>query len=110
MRSDLMQEEISKIIQMVEAGKISSEDASELINALQEEEADHATSTTDKGGMAKSVKIRVRADGKDNVNLSIPIQLVKWTRKTGQGVASSTPEAKAVADDTGMDVELHARE
>ena len=103
-----MQEEISKIIQMVEAGKISSEDASELINALKEEETDHATSTNDKGFMAKSVKFRIRSEGKDNVNISIPIGFVKWILKTGHGIASSIPEAKAYADDIDMDVVMHA--
>lgn len=100
-----MQEEIAKIINMVEEGKISSEEASELISALKE---DDVTSTPDKAYMGKKVKIRIRSEGKEKVRVNIPIRFVKWILKTGHGIASSIPEAKAYADDIDMDVVMHA--
>src|SRR5690625_3254986 len=91
-----MQEEIAKIITMVEEGKVSSEEAGELINALKEDE--HAG---DKGKsyMGKKLKIRISSEEKEKVRVNIPIRLVKWVLKTGHGIASSIPEAKAYADD-----------
>lgn len=100
-----MQEEITKIIRMVEDGKVSSEEASELISALKE---DRTTSTPSDGYMGKSVKIRIRSDNKDIVRVNIPIRFVKWILKTGHGIASSIPEAKAYANDIDMDVVMHA--
>src|SRR5699024_3920154 len=104
-RSDHMQEEIAKIIKMVEEGKVSAEEASELINALKEEEV---TSAPDKGYMGKKVKIRIHSEDKEKVRVNIPIRFVKWILKTGHGIASSIPEARAYADDIDMDVLMHA--
>ena len=100
-----MQEEIAKIITMVEEGKVSSEEAGELINALKEDE--HAG---DKGKsyMGKKLKIRISSEEKEKVRVNIPIRLVKWVLKTGHGIASSIPEAKAYADDIDMDIVMQA--
>ena len=100
-----MQEEIAKIITMVEEGKVSSEEASELINALKEDE--HAEDQG-KSYMGKKLKIRISSDDKEKVKVNIPIRLVKWVLKTGHGIASSIPEAKAYADDIDMDVVMQA--
>lgn len=100
-----MQEEIAKIIAMVEEGKISSEEASELINALKEDQhgGDQSSSY-----MGKKLKIRISSDEKEKVRVNIPIRFVKWILKTGHGIASNIPEAKAYADDIDMDVVMHA--
>jgi len=100
-----MQDEIAKIIKMVEEGKVSAEEASELINALKEDEETHIP---DKEYMGKKVKIRIRSEDKEKVRVNIPIRFVKWILKTGHGVASSIPEAKAYADDIDLDVVMHA--
>jgi len=100
-----MQEEIAKIITMVEEGKVSSEEASELINALKEDE--HA-GDEGKSYMGKKLKIRISSEEKEKVRVNIPIRLVKWVLKTGHGIASSIPEAKAYADDIDMDVVMQA--
>lgn len=100
-----MQEEIAKIITMVEEGKVSSEEASELINALKEDE--HA-GDEGKSYMGKKLKIRISSEEKEKVRVNIPIRLVKWVLKTGHGIASSIPEAKAYADDIDMDIVMQA--
>lgn len=100
-----MQEEIAKIIRMVEEGKVSSEEASELINALKEDE--HAENQG-KQYMGKKLKIRISSEKKEKVKVNIPIRLVKWVLKTGHSIASSIPEAKAYADDIDMNVVMQA--
>ncbi len=100
-----MQEEIAKIITMVEEGKVSSEEASELINALKEDE--HA-GDEGKTYLGKKLKIRISSEEKEKVRVNIPIRLVKWVLKTGHGIASSIPEAKAYADDIDMDIVMQA--
>lgn len=100
-----MQDEMIRIIQMVEEGKISSEEASELISALKE---DDDTNSSEKNYMGKHVKIRIGSANKEKVRVNIPIRFVKWILKTGYGIASSIPEAKAYAEDIDMDLVLQA--
>lgn len=100
-----MQDEITKIIKMVEEGKVTSEEANDLIKALKE---DDTARPANKSYMGKKVKIRVRSGNKENVRVNIPIRFVKWILKTGHGIASSIPEAKRYTDDINMDVLMHA--
>src|SRR5690625_2645108 len=88
---------------MVEEGKVSSEEASELINALKEDE--HAG---DEGKSYMGKKLKIRISSEEKVRVNIPIRLVKWVLKTGHGIASSIPEAKAYADDIDMDIVMQA--
>jgi len=103
-----MQEEITKIIQMVEDGKVSSEEASKLISALNEDKEASESSTSKGAYMGKSVKINIHSQGKEAVNMRIPIRFVKWILKTGHGFASAIPEAKAYVDDIDMDAVMAA--
>lgn len=103
-----MQEEISRIVTMVEEGKISSEEASALIAALKEEDEEEALPAPEKGYLKKHLKIRISSDEKENVRVNIPLRFVKWLLKTGHGIASSIPEARAYADDIDLDKVLHA--
>lgn len=103
-----MQEEIARIIHMVEEGKINSEEASKLISALNEDKEPAETSTSKSTYMKKSVKINIRSEDKETLNVSVPIRFVKWILKTGHGIASAIPEAKAYVDDIDMNAVMDA--
>jgi hypothetical protein len=100
-----MKEDIAKVLRMVEEGKITSDEAGELIAAIKEE---MPTTVTEQGTLGKMLKVRITSAGKENVRVSIPIRFVKWMIKTGHGIASSIPEARAYAEDIDMDLIMHA--
>lgn len=76
-----------KILQMLQAGKITSEDAIKLIDAIGEDEpetkTDPMTVTARAGGKGKNKYLRVRIiandseNGKAKVNVNIPLLLAK---------------------------------
>lgn len=103
-----MQEEISKIITMVEEGKLASDEASALIAALKEGDQEGPVSAPEKGYLKKHLKVRIHSGEKENVRVNIPLRFVKWLLKTGHGIATSIPEAKAYADDINLDDILYA--
>ena len=72
-----MKEEIKKILEMLEEKKITSEEATELLEALKktkEEEETTPLSTNKK----RFLKIRVTKGDKPQVNVTIPFSLVNW--------------------------------
>ncbi|MCY6371496.1 hypothetical protein OXH55_12675 [Clostridium ganghwense] len=70
-----MKEEISRILKMVEDGKIDSEKAAELIAAIKEnKEPVNLTKTSTE---EKMLKVKVRSNGGDNVDIKVPINFVK---------------------------------
>lgn len=68
-----MNEEQLKILKMLEAKKITAEEAAKLLNALGEQ-----TNST-----SKSLKVKVwdKTKGKSKVNVTLPLSLVKWGMK-----------------------------
>lgn len=80
-----MNEEISKILKMVQEGKITSEKAEELIEALNTKttsiQALENTSNDD-DIMNKMLKIRVTSHDGDNVNVNLPVKFIKTLLKT----------------------------
>lgn len=101
-----MKDEIAKIIEMVQEGKITSDEAGELISALKEESESKVTSSNNYLG--KMLKIRVKSETQENVRVNIPIRLVKFLLKMGHGIASQIPEAKAYLEDIDLDLVMHA--
>jgi hypothetical protein len=80
-----MNEEISKILKMVEEGKISSEKATELIEALNNKNTALTTlqtTSSDSAIIDKMLKIKVISHEGDNVNVTLPIKFVKTILKT----------------------------
>ncbi|KOF57952.1 MULTISPECIES: SHOCT-like domain-containing protein [Clostridium] len=78
-----MNEEISKILKMVEEGKITADKAQELIEAI----GDKKTSTSvqlaqDDDIINKTLKIRVNSHEGDVVNVNLPIKFIKTVLKT----------------------------
>lgn len=102
-----MKEEMKRIMKMVEEGKLSSDEASELIDALDKKDTDikHKPSGA---YLDKSLKIRVKSGDKVKVRLNIPIKFVKWVLKTGHGIAKSIPDAKPYIEDVDMNLVMQA--
>lgn len=80
-----MNEEISKILKMVQEGKISSDKAEELIEALNNKNTSLQTfqnASNDNDIIHKMLKIKVISHDGDNVNVNLPIRFVKTILKT----------------------------
>jgi hypothetical protein len=104
-----MNEEISKVLTMVEEGKLEKDKAAELIQALQ---AKNQTLTFKKETPFKNkmLKIIVTSEMGDNVKVNLPINLVKAVLKVGTNIAEKIPEAEKYVKDINMDLLLAAIE
>jgi hypothetical protein len=67
-----MNEEVSKVLKMLEEGKIDSEKAAALIDALNNHEEFVATSAP----QDKMLKVKVISAKGDNVNVNIPVKFI----------------------------------
>lgn len=70
-----MKEDISRILKMVEEGKIDSEKASELIEALNSVQTINIAKKIDNS--EKMLKVRVISGTDDKVNVNLPIKFIK---------------------------------
>ncbi len=80
-----MNEEISKILKMVEEGKITSDKAQELIEALNYKNTSpevYGNVSNDADIINKMLKIRVNSHDGDNVSVNLPIKFIKTLLKT----------------------------
>jgi hypothetical protein len=58
----------------------------------------------------KTLKIRVVSKEHDNVNVNVPIKLVKAVLKAGHGVALNVPQAEKYVKDLDIDLLIDAIE
>lgn len=80
-----MNEEISKILKMVQEGKITSEKTEELIEVLNTKTTSIQAlgdTSNDDDIMNKMLKIRVTSHDGDNVNVNLPVKFIKTLLKT----------------------------
>ncbi|AGY76752.1 SHOCT-like domain-containing protein [Clostridium autoethanogenum] len=80
-----MNEEILKILKMVEEGKITSDKAQELIEALNDKNTSLDVCSNipnDADIINKMLKIKVISHDGDNVNVNLPVKFVKTMLKT----------------------------
>lgn len=106
-----MKDEISRILTMVEEGKIDKEKASELIDILQGKNQPELTlNKKDVPYGNKMLKIRVNSEVGDNVNVNLPINLVKAVLKVGSNIAEKIPEADKYVKDINVDLLIEAIE
>jgi hypothetical protein len=107
-----MKSEIEKVLTMVQEGKIDTEKGSELIQVLQEK--DHNTlvrpSHKPSSYIDKTLKIRVKSAESDNVNVNLPIKLVKVVLAAGHNIASKIPQSEQYVKDINIDLILEAIE
>ncbi|WP_108670946.1 SHOCT-like domain-containing protein [Peribacillus acanthi] len=104
-----MSEEISKILTMVQEGKIDSEKGAQLIAVLKEKEAPAYPKKQNKY-LDKTLKIRVVSKENDNVNVNVPIKLVKALLKTGHSIAASIPQSQQYVKDLDINLLIDAIE
>ena len=104
-----MKEEISKVLTMVQEGKIDSEKGAELISVLKEKEAALTPQKPNKY-LDKTLKVRVVSKENDNVNVNVPIKLVKAILKTGHSIAASIPQSEKYVKDIDINLLIEAIE
>ncbi|WML44792.1 hypothetical protein [Neobacillus sp. PS3-40] len=104
-----MNEEISRVLTMVEEGKLDKDKATELINALQ---GKNQTILLNKetSYMNKMLKIIVTTEVGDNVKVNLPIKLVNAVLKVGTSIAERIPEAEKYVKDINVDLLIDAIE
>jgi len=71
-----MKEEIKQVLDMLKEGKITNEEAINLIDALKSTEKDQEKITT--GKQKRFLKVNVTRNNQPKVNIKIPFSLVKW--------------------------------
>jgi hypothetical protein len=106
-----VKDEISRVLTLVEEGKIDKEKASELISILQgknQQELVTIKKVVPYGN--KMLKIRVTSEEGDNVNVNLPINLVKAVLKVGTNIAEKIPEAAKYVKDINVDLLIEAIE
>lgn len=74
-----MKEEISKILKMMQEGKIDLDKAAELIDALkgQEQPKMQISKSESEEYLRKNLKIKVLSEDGDKINLNIPVKTIK---------------------------------
>jgi hypothetical protein len=106
-----MNDEISRVLTMVEEGKLNKEKAAELIDILQgkgnQVDLNKRTSTS---YLNKMLKIRVTSENGDNVNVNLPIKLIKAVLKVGTNIAKMIPESEKYVKDIDVDLLIEAIE
>ncbi len=106
-----MKDEILRVLTLVEEGKIDKEKASELITILQgKDQPELVTINKEVPYGNKMLKIRVTSEEGDNVNVNLPINLVKAVLKVGTNIAEKIPEAEKYVKDINIDLLIEAIE
>jgi hypothetical protein len=105
----IMSEEITKILTMVQEGKIDSEKGAQLIAVLKEKETPVLPKNQSKY-LDKTLKIRIVSKESDNVNVNVPIKLVKALLKTGHSIAAGIPQSQQYVKDLDINLLIDAIE
>ncbi|GAA0344954.1 hypothetical protein GCM10008967_39240 [Bacillus carboniphilus] len=106
-----MKDEISRVLTLVEEGKIDKEKASELIQILQgKNQPELVTMKKEVPYGNKMLKIRVTSEEGDNVNVNLPINLVKAVLQVGTNIAEKLPESEKYVKDINVDLLIDAIE
>ncbi|MFQ3544429.1 hypothetical protein Q7A53_10090 [Halobacillus rhizosphaerae] len=106
-----MNEEISRILTMVEEGKLDKEKAAELIDLMQDkggsiQQEKHSSTPY----LDKVMKIRAASEGGDDVKVNVPIKLLKAVLGVGMNIAEKVPEAAKYIKDVDVNLLIEAIE
>lgn len=106
-----MNDEISRVLTLVEEGKLDKAKAAELIDLLQgkSKQVDQPKPIST-SYLEKMLKIRVTSEQGDNVIVNLPIKLVKAVLKVGTSIAERIPEAAKYVKDIEVDLLIEAIE
>lgn len=106
-----MKEEITRVLTMVQEGKIDADKGSELIQILREKEETGSKRLGKTGKyLDKTLKIRVVSSENDNVTVNLPIKLVKVVLMAGHSIAASIPESEKYVKDIDINLIIEAIE
>jgi len=94
-----MKEEFKRILKMVEEGKIDSDKAAELIEALNKSSNDTQLSVL--SNLDKMLRVRVLSATKDNVNVNVPVKFLKAI-----GNAVNNIKIPGVSEQEGIDIKM----
>lgn len=94
-----MKEDVQRILKMVEEGKINSDKAAELIEALNKYSNVQQLSVS--GNLDKMLKVRVLSATKDTVNVNVPIKFLKAI-----GNAVNNIKIPGVSEQEGIDIKM----
>jgi DUF4097 and DUF4098 domain-containing protein YvlB len=92
----IMKEEVKRILKMVEEGKINSDKATELIEALNKTTA--VQTLPQSNNLDKMLRIKVLSSDKDNVNINVPVRFLKAVG----GAIKNVPGLK----ESGVDIDF----
>lgn len=106
-----MKEEISRVLTMVQEGKIDADKGSELIQVLKEkDESGNKSFEKPSKYLDKTLKIRVASTENDNVTVNLPIKLVKVVLMAGHSIAASIPQSEQYVKDIDINLIIEAIE
>ncbi|MEK4759952.1 hypothetical protein MHH85_06800 [Viridibacillus sp. FSL E2-0187] len=106
-----MKDEITRVLTMVQEGKIDVDKGSELIQVLKEkEETDNKLFVKPTKYLDKTLKIRVVSTENDNVTVNLPIKLVKVVLMAGHSIAASIPQSEKYIKDIDINLIIEAIE
>lgn len=106
-----MKEEITRVLTMVQEGKIDADKGSELIQVLKEkEETGNKLFEKPTQYLDKTLKIRVVSAENDNVTVNLPIKLVKVVLMAGHSIAASIPQSEKYVEDIDISLIIEAIE
>ncbi|GAA1383034.1 MULTISPECIES: SHOCT-like domain-containing protein [Bacillaceae] len=106
-----MKEEITRVLTMVQEGKIDADKGSELIQVLKEkEETGNKLLEKPTKYLDKTLKIRVVSAENDNVTVNLPIKLVKVVLMAGHSIAASIPQSEKYVKDVDISLIMEAIE
>ena len=94
-----MKEEVKRILKMVEEGKIDSDKATELIEALNKPAV--VEQMTVSNNLDKMVRVRVLSSTKDTVNVNVPVKFLKAI-----GNAVNNIKIPGVQETEGIDIKM----
>jgi len=100
-------DEIKRILEMVKEGKLSPDEGSRLINALNDKDRDEQSNNHQKKSrwLKIVVKSKENSPKKENVNIRIPLNIMKTALKLGGKFNFAIPEeAKLKMEERGIDI------
>jgi hypothetical protein len=99
-----MNEEITRVLTMVQEGKIDAAKGAELITVLKEKE-DTGSRLTEKPAKYadKTLKVRVVSAEGDNVAANLPVKLIKAVLTAGHSIAAGIPQSEKYV----KDIDIH---
>ena len=96
-----MNEDRMKVLRMLEEKKITAEEASRLLDALNGTKQDVPVKAENDDKPNRWLRVRVSEDGKEKVKVNIPLKLVEIITKI-EGVIP--PQARAQLDEHDIDL------